>query len=453
VAASQQLLRRRRHVLRALWISSAFLIFVNVAAWWHHLRTRDAFETLHGENLLAVTRAVASGLDSEKIAALRDPQTPEAWETQHRLRKLQDVNELGALFVVDASHRLLFDTRSDISFGADFTYLGEDTLLCLESLRGNEGVGSPHRIDQESFRVATVPLRDLDSSGRPLVTGVVGAEAAASYLSTLRFQENLLVGFGVLSLFGLVAIIGVLGNSVRALMRAQSALRESEELALVGRLAPAIAHEIRNPLEIIKGSADLIQRRYAPDEATDELFEFIPTEVARIDRLVSEFLLLAHPSALQCTEVALASIIRRVVSGLEPRLRTAKIHCDIRGADSIPAINADPDRIEQILLNLLMNALLSIEKSAEADRRIVVSTDVARWKDQRCVCVMVADNGPGIAPVVATHIFEPFFTTRGSGSSGLGLAIARKIARDHRGDLIYESRTSEGACFSLFLPL
>ena len=449
------LARRKRRVVAALVLSGLFLVALNCGAWLRYLQTRDELESLHGEGMLALARTAAQYLRDADIQALRTGRVPDSWEVEHQLRRLQEVNLLGALFVVDLEARMLLDTRTPTAAGHNFGHLGADTLVCQQALAGMDATGDPHRIGNELFRVAAVPVWTSSATGERRVGAALGVDAAAPYLSVLRSHRRWLYSFGALSLVGLAAIIGVLGGSVVALIHAQDALRESEQLALVGRLAPAIAHEIRNPLEIIKGSADVIRRKYAKQdsEEQDEIFEFIPAEVERIDRLIAEFLSLSRPVALSIEAVDLGSVVKRIVAGLRPRLEAAGIRAEVVLPDPLPLAAADEDRLEQMILNLVVNALNSLEERVDGQPgllRIVVL--VADWQGAKGLSLAVEDNGPGVAPEHAERIFEPFFTTRGALGTGLGLAVARKIAKDHRGDLRYQSRNEGGARFLVRIP-
>lgn len=447
------LARRKRQVLAALVFSALFLAALNAGSWLRYAQTRDRFEALHGERLLAVARTMAQRMGHSELDLLRTPRTPETWEVQHDLNKVREANDLGALFVVDIGGFVLLDTRSPAAAGGRFTHLGPDTLVCRHALNGHEATGALHTIGSEPFRIAAVPIWTTTASGDREVGAALGVDAAAAYLSVLGSQRRSLYFFGIASALGLAAVIGVLGRSVVALIRAQDALRESEQLAVIGRLAPAIAHEIRNPLEIIKGSADVIRRKYASECENDELFAFIPSEVSRIDRLVAEFLSLARPSSLSIEEIDIVALTSRIVSGMRARLETSNVECRIESEEGLPFVAADSDRLEQVILNLIINAVSTLEAQSDRSRariRITASTCALRGRD--AIELWIEDNGPGVSPENRKRLFEPFFTTRGAGGTGLGLAVSRRIVRDHGGVIEFEEPSSGGARFTLRLP-
>ncbi len=447
------LTRRKRQVLGALLFSALFLIALNAGSWLRYSQTKNRFEALHGERLLSVARTTAQRLGHSELDLLRNPRTPETWEVQHHLNKVREANDLGALFIIEAEGLVLLDTRSPAATGGSFTHLGSDTLVCRHALNGHEATGALHTIGSEPFRIAAVPIWTTTASGDREVGAALGVDAAAAYLSVLGSQRRSLYFFGLASFLGLAAVIGVLGRSVIALIRAQDALRESEQLAVIGRLAPAIAHEIRNPLEIIKGSADVIRRKYASGSEEDELFGFIPSEVSRIDRLVAEFLSLARPSSLTIEAIDIVALAGRIVSGMKARLETSGVECRIEGQEGLALAAADSDRVEQVLLNLIINAVSTLE--AQGDRsqaRLRIRASACTLRGRDAIELRIEDNGPGVPPEHRERIFEPFFTTRGAAGTGLGLAVSRKIVRDHGGEIEFEEPPSGGARFNVRLP-
>jgi len=447
------LAKRKRQVLVGLVFSALFLVLLNAGAWLRYVQTKARFEALHGQRLLAVARTTAQGLGYSELQLLHSPRMPETWEVQHRLEKIGAANDLGALFVVDGGGAVLLDTRTPAAAGGRFTHLGPDTTACRHALNGHEALGELHRIAGELFRVAAVPIWITTSTGDRDIGAALGVDAAASYLSVLDSQRRSLLFFGFASLLGLVAVVGGLARSVTALIRAQDALREAEQLSVIGRLAPAIAHEIRNPLEIIKGSADVIRRKYGASADIDELFTFIPAEVSRIDRLIAGFLSLARPLALSIEAVDAVELVRRVVVGLQARFEESAIDCHIESPDGLPRVAADPDRLQQVVLNLVVNAAASLESqnpNQERQLRIVATACTLHGRD--AIELAVEDNGPGIAKEHRVRIFEPFFTTRGAKGTGLGLAVTRRIVRDHGGEIELDESCEGGARFSVRLP-
>jgi two-component system, NtrC family, sensor histidine kinase HydH len=231
----------------------------------------------------------------------------------------------------------------------------------------------------------------------------------------------------------------LLAEANRNLVEAEAAVRRSDRLAALGQLSAGLAHELRNPLGSIKGSADLLARSASRNDATlaKELAEIISTEVDRTNSLVTRFLDFARPLEPKLETADLAQVIDRAV-------KRAKVDVVREYSDSLPPIPVDPELMEQVFLNLITNAA---EASAPGASITVRTREV---KDQAEVSVI--DHGCGIPPGQMETIFNPFVTTKKTGV-GLGLAIVSKIVDGHGGKMSVESEQGKGSTFRVCLPL
>jgi C4-dicarboxylate-specific signal transduction histidine kinase len=244
----------------------------------------------------------------------------------------------------------------------------------------------------------------------------------------------------------LAAKVEELERANRALAGARESLLRSERLAAVGRLAAGIAHEVGNPLGAIAGYASLARARLAagsPDEAEDFLAR-IAAETSRIDGIVRGLLDFARPAppALAAVEVgeALDGALR--LARVQPRFREVRVERDLPAG--VPPVRADPGRLVQVFLNLLLNA----GDAMGGGGTVAVSARAGGgWVE-----IAVADGGPGIAEADLPRIFDPFFTTKPPGEgTGLGLAICHGILESFGGRIAAENREGGGARFRLVL--
>jgi two-component system, NtrC family, sensor histidine kinase HydH len=238
-----------------------------------------------------------------------------------------------------------------------------------------------------------------------------------------------------------------LADNLRELERTRERLLGEEKLAAVGRLASAIAHEIRNPVAMISSSLATATRGPLADHERAEMFEIAAREASRLERLTSDFLSYARPLAPQRSAVDVADTLAYAASVC--RARAAERGITIianNGANGAPALRADADSgmVQQALLNLVVNA---VDASAPGGR---VSLH-AESADGATVLIAVENGNGPIPPDALARIFEPFFTTKPAGT-GLGLAISRNIARAHGGDLVLRANRPDRICFSLTLP-
>ena len=240
-----------------------------------------------------------------------------------------------------------------------------------------------------------------------------------------------------------------LAESNRRLELAQEEARRSERLAALGQLTAGMAHEIRNPLAVIKGSAETLTRRLqSSDPLTTEVAGYITSEVNRLNTVVTRFLNFARPLKLEKSPTAIPPLLDRAVRVASERWPEAKVEVVRRYAEGVPEMNVDPDLSEQAFANLVLNAF---EAMKETGGKLTLSVAPASSDGKRGVEVDVEDNGPGVPPELREQIFNPFFTTKKEGV-GLGLSLVSKIVDDHRGWIRLSSEPGKGACFRVFLP-
>jgi len=234
-----------------------------------------------------------------------------------------------------------------------------------------------------------------------------------------------------------------------ALAASERAALQNEKLAALGGLAAGIAHEVRNPLGVIRASAALVQERF---EATDDAFRalgFIVDESDRLSGLIGSLLAFARPEPLSVRSAPVPAVLERAETLAAGLLADRGISLERDIAGSLPDAPMDPDLVAQLLLDLVTNAAEVLPPGGHVTLR-------ARH-DGDTVALDVADDGPGVAERDRSRIFEPFYTTKERGT-GLGLAMAERIARAHGGALrLVPGRGAgadgDGACFELRLPL
>jgi signal transduction histidine kinase len=220
------------------------------------------------------------------------------------------------------------------------------------------------------------------------------------------------------------------------LVKAQAAVRRAERLAALGQLSAGLAHELRNALGVIRGSAELIVKHTSEEnEVAREMAALVAREVDRTSSLVTRFLDFARPSALQRSVQALPEVIERATQGFP---------VDTEYDPELPAFSFDAEMMERVFVNLLSNGAQAMPNGGRLRVRARRAGEAAE--------VEVTDAGVGIAPENRESIFNPFFTTKPDGV-GLGLAIVSKIIDDHGGKIAVESEVGVGTTFRISLPL
>jgi PAS domain S-box-containing protein len=224
--------------------------------------------------------------------------------------------------------------------------------------------------------------------------------------------------------------------------RSEVKLREQAALARLGEMAAVVAHEVKNPLAAIKGALQVIGGRM-PAESRDKAI--VGDVVARVDSLndiVQDLLVFARPREPQLSPVALGSLIEDTAALVRKDPAHAGVRLTVSGAN--PIVQLDVEQLRIVFLNLLLNAV----QAGGASGRIEVTIHA----DDLAATVAIADDGPGIPPVVRARIFEPFFTTKHRGT-GLGLPTAQRIVERHRGTIAIDCPAGGGTVVTVTLPM
>lgn len=231
----------------------------------------------------------------------------------------------------------------------------------------------------------------------------------------------------------------------RLLLEAQQRLAEAERLAGIGLLASGVAHEINNPLAIIRGNVELLEMDLPADSPSREEVEIIDRQAARIERIVSGLLQFGRRKEQQMEQVDLHAILEDVLAGVGHQVPLAGIAV-IRDWDpALPEITADGDQLLQVFTNLAVNAVQAMPEGG----KLVMTTRFA--PDTESCTVVVSDTGIGIPQQKISRIFNPFFSTKATGT-GLGLSISYGIIKEHRGTIEVSSTPGAGTSFTVTLP-
>ena len=230
----------------------------------------------------------------------------------------------------------------------------------------------------------------------------------------------------------------------------ETQLHQAEKGAVVGRLAAAIAHEIRNPLNYINLTLDHLRSSFAPADPAKrttfvKLTDQLKTEVARINRHISDFLKYSRPSKLELQDVDIRSEAEDALRLIEVRAEECGIETRIVQEENLPPVTADRDSLRSVFTNLVINAVEAIDGEGGSISIILSNTE------PNSVKVEITDSGCGIAAGDISKVFEPYFSTKETGT-GLGLAIVKKAIDDHGGTISVASKEGGGTTFTIILP-
>jgi len=289
------------------------------------------------------------------------------------------------------------------------------------------------------FRLYYLPIFMASLLGG-LKGGLFGALLAV--LLSLPLTNNLfpykLLGFQEICLFLLFGITtGFLVDRERA---EREKLKQSEHLALLGKAAAAIAHELKTPLVVIGGFAKLLQKQLLPDDPNWKKLDIILKETKWMQDMVHGILDFSKPVQVKLKPVNFKQFIKDALKLVEMS-SNAKI--EVYFLTDLPEVKIDPDKFKQVLINIVNNA---IQAAPDKPVKINVSTQ------KNNIVIEIIDQGPGIPEEYQKKIFEPFFTTKNRGT-GLGLAIVKRIIEAHQGNISFKSIPGKGTTFVICLPL
>jgi len=218
-------------------------------------------------------------------------------------------------------------------------------------------------------------------------------------------------------------------------------MKQSEKMAAIGHLAAGVAHEIRNPMTVISGFLQFIHK----DIKNQLHFQIIMSEIKRINDMIDDFLLFNSPNKVVLTKNNLLEIIQETMILFQPKLTDGLLSIDLAAQENLPYVLCDADKIKQVLINLIKNAVEAMDGVGKV--LITVSCD-----HKNAFQIKITDHGAGISPEQIQNIWQPFFTTKGTGT-GLGLMISLKIVELHKGTIHVQSKKSEGTSFTIELPM
>jgi len=384
------------------------------------------------ESVLAESRADAESI-ARKLAAgsappLRVSETTRATELYlHSV--LQEKRTVEYITVTDREGRRLFEGRAE----GRRTFFDEPPTPALDL---PDGTGRRSTQSSSDYDIA-VPIENIGF----LHVGV-SKDAVAGRLEALRADLARKTGLAALvALAALAATDVFVWRLLERNRRLEETRLEDRRLSELGTVAAGLAHEIRNPLHALGLTLQNLEERFPSEETR---FAGARSEVRRLDRLVSDFLLYARPTPLRVEELALPSFLREACALAAVEARQNGIAVDV-GSVSETAVRWDPAKMRQVVWNLVRNAVEAMPEGGQLKVSLAAGRD-----ESHEITIRVQDSGPGISAQLRPHLFEPLHSTKPLGI-GLGLVTARRFVEAH-GGLLASVDVPSGACFEIRLP-
>jgi signal transduction histidine kinase len=242
-----------------------------------------------------------------------------------------------------------------------------------------------------------------------------------------------------------------LEDTNRELWRTTRRLTELERLAAAGQTAAQFAHEVGTPLNLISGHVQLLRARLTQDEGAESRLQTIGMQIERIERIVRSMLDRTRPQAIELVPLDLNALLERIFDTTAPALDARGVRLSKQLSEELPLIAGETDRLQQVFINLINNAL----DAMPAEGELMVRTHVESGAEGlERVAVEFADTGGGMAEEVRARIFDSHYTTKERGhGTGLGLVVVRQVMNDHHGGIEVESEVGHGTRFHLWFPV
>jgi signal transduction histidine kinase len=361
-------------------------------------------------------------------------------DVQTQLSTLRAATAVKNVSLTDSAGVVLFDAESRTREGETSPLDSVAPRTFAAARGGATGVSPPYTRDGVTLRAGYAPILSERRGGHPV--GFIAVEAQPSYLRTLDELQSRLVAIALVTVLAIGLLALLLARQALSAARLERRLSRAENLAAMGRLTATLAHEIKNPLAIIRGSAARLEKL---DPEAQRMAGFVIEESDRLSRTVARYLQFARGEEDPAAETGDAvRTLEATLDLLEGEARARGIAVERVGAFPAAArVGLDNESLKQLYLNLALNALEAMGKGG----RLRIGCAERGGK----VEVTFADDGPGMAPEVLEKAGNPFFTTK-AGGSGLGLFLARRLARSAGGELTIRSPEGGGVTCQVRLP-
>jgi len=421
----------RRFAFGIVGLAVLVVVVFNVQGWLVLRATSRALERELGDRL----QSLATTLSSSSTDGFLEP------ASRRRLADAVRRDNLFNAFVVNESLQYLVNIRDPDRVGEQDPALELDAAEILSAFSGLNARSRLYSASGYNLATAYAPLPDTSGA----ISAALGIEADARFFSTLVGFRNSLLLINGLSLIVIVAIVLVSASLTQRALRIEQAAARANTMALMGQMSGAVAHEIKNPLGIIRAAAERLRKQYDP-AGGDATFSYITDEVDRLNRVITNYLNLGASAAPSTEQVNLTELIGEVAAAVGPDAAKSGVAVETR-FDVLPAIQGNRLELRQVFLNLLLNAIQAQPEGGS----IRVTGLTERRGNEQMVIVHIADQGSGIKPQDLSRVFEPFFTTREKGS-GLGLFVVRRVIEAHKGSVKITSGPNQGTTVAVEIP-
>lgn len=456
------------------------LLISGVIGYFFLATARQHLEAEVGQKLQDIARISARNADLERLELIRvgDDRTRMVLRLKEKLGQIREATGIRNIYIFRTDRTALLDLDESVRIGSPYR-LPQLSAADMRQLEAGASVHTPgyEAGPEEIFVSAYAPVLQRDGK----LFAVVGVEAGAGELAIIERMSKRLYWIACGSIAAAVGLALVLARSITRPIRhishtaarlgrgeyeARASVESADEVGVLAiavnqmaeqvrqrdaalkEMAASVAHEIRNPLNSIKLLIDLLDEELGEqkDGRPSSTIETLHYEIGKLNRFIGEFLTYSRPQATEREAVSACDLVGSVMDMAAAEAVGRQVRVETECEAGLPALQVDRLRLEQTLLNIVLNAIQACQRDGRVDLRVL------RRPDGRAIEFIVEDTGAGIPAEALPRLFEPFFTTKAEGT-GLGLANARKIVEDHQGYIRAEQRASGGARFVVSLPV
>ena len=425
----------KRVIYSLLSIGVIALIAINFWGWFFMKRIEaQAFQQLVDQskkNGKIYALLIQERFTSEELLTLSESNIQQI-ALQNLLYEFQQTANLATIFVSSLDQSVFYSSELDPQKNENIQNFALNDSLFDSAMIENQPNAELRALSGNYFLTTYIPL--VDELETPIA--ILVFEAPAALFDRLSLFQSAMVYLGIGGLIIILGFAGIILLSIWRLFGLEGQLHQQTRLAQLGQMAAMVAHEIRNPLSIIKGSAQVLRKKYASE--SDEMFDFIPEEINRLNRLVNDFLQFAKKRELKL----IGTNVHPIIENLAKQTADPRVKTQLNASSA--QIKIDEDAFKQILINIVENARKSTDDSGEI---YIITTRLSKVLE-----VVVKDTGEGMSAETLKKIYEPFYSTRATGS-GLGMAITHQLLTQMNAKIHITSQLKHGTTVKLTFPL
>lgn len=438
--------KRRFFPVASFTLILALVVGFNLAAWFAYRGMKTELEQLERKRLLAIAQAMSPFIDTNQVAYV-DVQQPsvELVLLAGDIETIAKVSEVDQIAIIDRSHQMRITSLDPLFLEpARYAHVSWDRQTIDSALNGTIAQSDLLTIRGSLFLHVCSPLNSVTDGGHFVL-------CIEDSLESLRLFPQLIGWLQFLALVSIAILVAgffAQRHLFRRSVDLEQELHEKTRLATLGRLGSTIAHEIRNPLGIIMNSAELARQQLTHGKPIDPKYlESIPEEIERLNGILTHYLEFSREAPLQLTALDLCGVLNAIaaaVTSINGRSVSIRVNCE---ATTPLTIDADRDKLRQVVLNLIHNSADAADGSIEID----INVASRRFGRRKGVQIVFRDNGR-LDPVTdLAQLLTPYYTTKSKGT-GLGLAICKRMIDAHEG-AIQLLRKDRRLVVEIWLPI